>query len=64
MTEKKLYTCDICRTDYADKEEAKKCEKEHIKMNGISDFRIHAHMKYPFKIEVAFSDGTKHWYRA
>lgn len=27
MTEKKLYTCDICKTDYADKEKAKQCEK-------------------------------------
>lgn len=64
MTEKKLYTCDICGTDYADKEKAKQCEKEHTKMNGISDFRFHAHMKYPFKIEVAFADGTKRWYKA
>lgn len=29
MTEKKLYTCDICKTDYADKEKAKQCEKNH-----------------------------------
>lgn len=29
MTEKKLYTCDICKTDYADKEKAKECEKNH-----------------------------------
>ena len=29
MTEKKLYTCDICKTDYADKEKAKDCEKNH-----------------------------------
>lgn len=29
MTEKKLYTCDVCKTDYADKEKAKQCEKNH-----------------------------------
>lgn len=29
MKEKKLYTCDICNTDYADKENAIKCEKNH-----------------------------------
>ena len=63
MTEKKLYTCDICKTDYANKADAQKCEKEHCKCAGITDFRIHAHQKYPNKIEVAFSDGTKHWYR-
>lgn len=63
MTEKKLYTCDICKTDYANKADAQKCEKEHCKCAVITDFRIHAHQKYPHKIEVAFSDGTKHWYR-
>ena len=63
MTEKKLYTCDICKTDYANKADAQKCEKEHCKCAGITDFRIHAHQKYPHKIEVTFSDGTKHWYR-
>ncbi len=29
MREKKLYTCEICNTDYSDKEKAKKCEKGH-----------------------------------
>jgi len=29
MKEKKLYTCEICNTDYADKEKAKQCEKGH-----------------------------------
>lgn len=29
MKEKKLYTCEICNTDYADKEKAKQCEKRH-----------------------------------
>lgn len=63
MTEKKLYTCDICHTDYANKEDAKKCEKEHIKCEGIADIRIHAHQNYPHKIEVRFADGKCIWYR-
>lgn len=29
MREKKLYTCEVCHTDYADKEKAMKCEKGH-----------------------------------
>jgi hypothetical protein len=28
MTEKKLYTCDICHTDYSDKDKVKDCEKK------------------------------------
>ena len=63
MTKKELYTCDICYTDYANKADAQKCEKEHCKRVEITDVRYNAHFKYPHKIEVKFSDGTKHWYR-
>ena len=28
--ERKLYTCEICNTDYADKEKAKQCAKKDI----------------------------------
>lgn len=63
MTKKELYTCDICHTDYANKADAMKCEKEHCKCVEITDVRYNAHFKYPHKIEVKFSDGTKHWYR-
>ena len=31
MTKKELYTCDICHTDYVNKADAMKCEKEHCK---------------------------------
>lgn len=30
MTEKKLYTCDVCHTYYESKEDARECEKGHI----------------------------------
>ena len=63
MTKKELYTCDICHTDYANKADAQKCEKEHIGTCGMPEIRIHAHEKYPHKILVSFMDGTKHWYR-
>lgn len=63
MTEKRLYTCDICRTDYANKEDCKKCEKAHTVSTVMKDFRYQAHGKYPTKIEVKFTDGTTKWYR-
>lgn len=31
MKEKVFYTCEVCRTDYADKAEAKRCEESHKK---------------------------------
>lgn len=64
MKIKTLYTCEICRTDFAEKKEAEKCEKEHVNPKMIYDFRVQAHGKYPTKIEVEFADGSKHWYRA
>ena len=63
MTKKELYTCDICHTDYAKKADAQQCEKGHCKCTEITDTRYNAHFNYPHKIEVKFSDGTKHWYR-
>ena len=29
MVKKTLYTCQFCNTDYADKEKAMECEKNH-----------------------------------
>lgn len=63
MTKKELFTCDICRTDYANKADAMKCEKDHTVSTVIKDFRYHAHEKYPHKIEVKFTDGHTIWYR-
>lgn len=63
MTKKELYTCDICHTDYANKADAIDCEKGHCGCVEITDYRINVHAKYPHKLEVKFSDGTKHWYR-
>ena len=63
MKQKTLYTCEICHTDYADKADAENCEKEHEKPKRIKSFRIHAHAKYPCKIEVEFEDGKSYWYK-
>lgn len=63
MTKKVLYTCDICHTDHCNKENALKCEKDHLKCVKITDTKYNAHFKLPHKIEVEFSDGAKHWYR-
>lgn len=36
MIEKILYTCQICNTDYADKEKAIACEKSHKTLEGAA----------------------------
>lgn len=32
-----LYTCEVCRTDYANKAEAKRCEESHKKKLKVVD---------------------------
>lgn len=63
MKIKKLYTCDICGTDYADKENAAKCEKLHKLVSEIKDTRYSAKYAYPHKILVKFKDGHEIWYK-
>ena len=62
MKEKKLYECEICHTEYADKEKAKECEKSHQR---IEDANIDAQYKpismepfgIPYRINVKFKNG-------
>ena len=59
MTEKKLYTCDICHTDYSDKEKAKECEKNHKlleKATIIGEYKSIVTIRngIPTKIRVKF----------
>ena len=66
MTEKKLYTCDICHTDYADKDKAKKCEQNHkllAKATIIGEYKSMNSITngIPNKIKVKFS-GSNEWF--
>lgn len=63
MEVKRLYTCEFCRSDYADKENAIKCEKTHKKVSEIKDTRYSAGFAYPYKVLVKFEDGHEIWYR-
>lgn len=64
MTEKKLYTCDICKTDYADKEAAKQCEKNHKLLEKATIIGFYKPVKIipsgePTKIRVKFPGSDK-----
>ena len=59
MTEKKLYTCDICKTDYASKEKAVECEKNHKLLETATIVGVSKSIKsipegVPTKIRVKF----------
>ena len=75
MKEKRLYTCEICNTDYTDKEKAKECEKAHIKPIEICEpMKYHSiyhkddifsskGKNYPDWITIKFEDSSEHKYK-
>lgn len=65
MKEKKLCTCEICNTDYTDKEAAVKCEKNHKlleKATIVGEYKsMNMYMSgKPYKIRVKFP-GSSVW---
>lgn len=65
MREKKLYTCEICNTDYAEKETAVKCEKNHKLLEKATIVGEYKSMNMrmngkPYKIRVKFP-GDSVW---
>jgi len=65
MKEKKLYTCEICRTDFADKAQAIACEKSHIGIDKmkIVDIRIRPKQAWPDRITIRNTDGKEVIYK-
>ena len=66
MKEKKLYTCEICNTDYAEKEKAVKCEKNHKLLEKATIVGKYKPMTtyssgIPYKIRVNFSNDDN-WF--
>lgn len=67
MREKKLYVCEVCKTEYENKIDCQKCEKNHKFGEKIVRGR-HLSIKqdakgYPITIEVVMSDGETVRYR-
>ena len=65
MKEKKLYTCEICGTDYSDKTKALECEKNHKlleKATIIGEYKSKGQFPKgePYKIRVKFP-GSNDW---
>lgn len=66
MKEVKHYICEICGTEYNDKNKASDCERSHKTPTEITDMRYLSKSQnlkgYPHKIEIKFADGSKKWY--
>ena len=66
MKEKTLYTCEFCHTDYADKNDAKECEKNHKLLEKATIIGEYKPLKsipngVPNKIKVKFP-GSDEWF--
>lgn len=71
MTERKLYRCDTCMTEYADPKDAQKCEEYHIAPMGgtkkIKGFYKSMNQcscdQYPYKVIITMADGKNVEYK-
>lgn len=67
MKEKKLYECEFCKTSFADKAKAMKCESNHKKIAKVQNPRyVNVDCEgtgKPITIEVVFTDGSKAIYK-
>jgi len=53
MTEKRVYVCDICHSNYSDKGKAKSCEDSHKSLNELKmTCNYHEFSALPFVIKI------------
>ena len=67
MKEVRHYVCDICHTEYADKQACKRCEESHVRLERIKGAHYLPLTQngrgYPHKIDVCFEDGITLTYK-
>ena len=67
MTERKLYRCDICGTEYANPKDAQQCEAYHIfPAKGVKQIKSFFKSmnqtscdEYPYKVVITMNDGKQ-----
>lgn len=64
MIKHTMYRCEYCKTEYANENDCKECEKNHVDYLAIDQPIYVAKCKYPTKIWVRFKDGKTRLYRA
>lgn len=61
------YLCEICGTEYGDKEKAAACEKTHLRPKEIIGLAYHPHTTdssgCPITIDVKMTDGNVRRYK-
>lgn len=58
-----FYRCERCQREFASLEAALECENSHLQVTGakIKQYSVY---RYPYMLEVTFSDGTQRDYVA
>ena len=63
MKEKRLYTCEICHTDYNSQKQALECEKNHCPNINAVEMRFRPHLSLPTTLTVTFANGETATYK-
>lgn len=67
MNEVTLYECEVCKTRYADKTKAEKCERTHKIPKTVKNSKCHPFTVmrdgYPESVEVKFDDNSTRIYK-
>ena len=67
MKEVKHYVCEVCGTEYSDKEKCKVCESSHKKIKAIISAKYYSfsqnHKGYPSSVVVEMDDGKQIVYK-
>lgn len=67
MKEVKHYVCEVCGTEYSDKQRCQKCEKNHKKIKKIISEKHQGFSMnlqgYPISITVEMDDGKELTYK-
>ena len=63
MKENMLYQCEICNTQYKDKEHAERCENCHKAPEKVQAIKYRCRCEYPDFINVTFDDGSIRKYK-
>lgn len=58
-----FFRCEKCRREFPSREAAEKCEAEHLTVIS-AEAKTHSIHKYPYAVEVTFSDGETREYVA
>ena len=59
MKKLELYQCEFCNTQFNDQEEARECEKSHVRIVSVIPKKYRVREEYPDRVIVSFENGEE-----